>query len=164
MQVREGAVVTFGEQLRREREERGMTIETICETTKVSVKYLRSLEAGALEELPGGVFRRGIVRSYLDAVGLDEALWMQRFEKSCQQSGVKEPTPADWAVFAENVRNSRLVARRRKGLKWIIALVLLLALALAGWFHWRSELRRGMSHLRPIWRVLKSSVDNAPQR
>ena len=63
--AQEGGVAAFGEELRRAREERGFAVETICEATKVPAKHIRALEAGALGELPGGVFRRGFVRSYL---------------------------------------------------------------------------------------------------
>ena len=44
-----------------------------------------------LAELPGGVFRRGFVRSYLGALGLEEGAWMRRFEESCRESGVRDP-------------------------------------------------------------------------
>jgi cytoskeletal protein RodZ len=141
-----------------------MAVEAICEATKVSAKHIRALEAGALGELPGGVFRRGIVRSYLDALGLEQGVWLPRFEESCRQSGVREPTAAEWAIFAENVKNSRIATRRRMGLRWILAAILLAAVALGGWFGWQRASRRGTHLAIPFFRVLKSSVDNAPQR
>src|ERR1035438_4516646 len=64
-----GGATAFGEQLRRAREERGVALETICEATKVPARHYRALEAGDLQELPGGVFRRAFVRSYLGGVG-----------------------------------------------------------------------------------------------
>jgi hypothetical protein len=84
----EGAVAAFGEQLRHERESRGLAIEAIYNATKVPIRYIRALEAGSFRELPGGVFRRGFVRSYLGVLGLEESSWMQRFEESCRESGV----------------------------------------------------------------------------
>src|SRR6202522_4039672 len=84
----EGGLAAFGEQLRREREERGVAVEAICSATKVPLRHIRALEAGALRELPGGVFRRGFVRSYLSALGLEEDSWMKRFEESCRESGL----------------------------------------------------------------------------
>ncbi len=98
--TREGGVAGFGEDLRRAREDRGLAVETICEATKVPAKHIRALEAGALGELPGGVFRRGFVRSYLDAVGLEKTIWMQRFEESCRESGMRDPAEIEWATFA----------------------------------------------------------------
>src|ERR1035438_9519548 len=101
-----GGATAFGEQLRRAREERGVALETICEATKVPARHYRALEAGDLQELPGGVFRRAFVRSYLGVVGLEEGAWMKRFEESCRESGVGEPAGMEWVAFAENVKRS----------------------------------------------------------
>ena len=40
-------MVAFGEELRREREERGVALEAICTATKVPIRHIRALEAGA---------------------------------------------------------------------------------------------------------------------
>jgi cytoskeletal protein RodZ len=162
--AQEGGAAAFGEELRRAREERGVAVEAICAATKVPARHIRALEAGALGELPGGVFRRGFVRSYLGALGLEEDAWMRRFEESCRQSGVGEPAETEWAEFAENVKNSRVVPRRRMGMRWVWVGGVLAALALAGWCGWRLATHRGLIPAIPIWRVLKSSVDNAPSR
>jgi len=162
--AQEGGAAAFGEELRRAREERGVTVEAICAATKVPARHIRALEAGALGELPGGVFRRGFVRSYLGALGLEEDAWMRRFEESCRQSGVGEPAGTEWAEFAENVKNSRVVLRRRMGMRWLRVGGVLAALALAGWCGWRLATHRGLIPAIPVWRVLKSSVDNAPSR
>jgi cytoskeleton protein RodZ len=102
----EGAA--FGDQLRRERERRGVAVEAICASTKVPVRHIRSLEAGAFRDLPGGVFRRGFVRSYLGALGLEEASWMARFEESCRQSGVRDPADTNWVTFAETSKTAAM--------------------------------------------------------
>jgi cytoskeletal protein RodZ len=162
--AREGGVAAYGEELRRAREERGVALEAICEATKVPARHIRALEAGEYGELPGGVFRRGFVRSYLGALGLEEGDWMRRFEESCRESGVSEPAETKWAEFAENVKNNRVVPRRRVGMRWVGWGVVLLVLALAGWCGWRLATHRGLLPSIPISRVLKSSVDNAPSR
>src|SRR5580698_1389742 len=81
---REGGLAAFGEELRREREERGVAVEAICNATKVPMRHIRALEAGAFRELPGGVFRRGFVRSYLGVLGLEEGPWLKRFDECCR--------------------------------------------------------------------------------
>jgi cytoskeletal protein RodZ len=162
--AREGGVAAFGEELRRAREERGLAVETICEATKVPAKHIRALEAGALGELPGGVFRRGFVRSYLGALGLEEGTWMQRFEQSCRESGMRDPAEMEWATFAENIKNNRVGPRRRVGMKGIGIGLLVVALAVAGWCGWRLASHRRVLPLPMIWTYLKSWVDNGPSR
>jgi cytoskeleton protein RodZ len=160
----ESGVAAFGEQLRREREERGVAVEAICSATKVPLRHIRALEAGALRELPGGVFRRGFVRSYLSALGLEEDSWMKRFEESCRESGLGDPGETEWATFAENVRNSRGLARRRAGLRWVGWAAVLVVLGMAGWCGWRLATHKTVIPPMPIWGRIKSLVDNAPSR
>src|ERR1700748_602435 len=97
----------FCDELRHERERRKVSIEAICEQTKVASRHLLALEAGEYSALPGGVFRKGIVRSYLAALGLDEAPWIERFEASLRESGASAEGN-DWTEFAENVRRNRV--------------------------------------------------------
>jgi transcriptional regulator with XRE-family HTH domain len=61
----------FGASLRRERERRGISLDAIAETTKVSASVLAGLERGDLSRWPSGIFRRAFVRAYATAVGLD---------------------------------------------------------------------------------------------
>src|ERR1700722_11177150 len=109
----------FCDELRWERERRQVSIERICEETKVSSRHLLALEAGEYGELPGGVFRKGIVRSYLGALGLHEATWIKRFEASLRESGVAGGEEKDWTEFAENVRRNRAGAKSRTNMRWM---------------------------------------------
>ena len=52
------AMATFGENLRREREMRGVTLEEISDATKIAVRTLAALEADDFSKLPGGIFTR----------------------------------------------------------------------------------------------------------
>ncbi|HVI07979.1 MAG TPA: RodZ domain-containing protein [Candidatus Binatia bacterium] len=62
----------FGEKLRRQREQRGLELEAISSTTKISTRMLRALEDEHFDQLPGGVFNKGFVRAYARQVGLNE--------------------------------------------------------------------------------------------
>ena len=61
----------FGERLVRGREQRQRSLQEIADTTKIAIHQLRSLERGDLHRLPGGIYRRAIVRQYAAAVGLN---------------------------------------------------------------------------------------------
>ena len=48
-----------------------MTLEMIEKRTKVSIALLRTLESGGCEGWPGGIYSRGYVRAYAEAIGVD---------------------------------------------------------------------------------------------
>jgi len=62
---------SFGENLRRERDVRGVSLREIAEGTKISVRFLQALEEDRIEVLPGGIFPRAFVRQYALFLGLD---------------------------------------------------------------------------------------------
>jgi cytoskeleton protein RodZ len=64
-------MVSFGDNLRREREIRGVSLREIAQATKISVRFLQALEDGRLDALPGGMFPRAFVRQYASHLGLD---------------------------------------------------------------------------------------------
>jgi cytoskeleton protein RodZ len=126
----------FGEQLRRERETRGIALEAITDSTKISSRHLNALEQEQFDRLPGGVFNRGIVRGYARVVGLDEETWVDRFTSAYQASGMVIQDDADWVKFAENVVRQRALdnARQTMRLRWAGVFLLLLLIAGLGWF------------------------------
>src|ERR1700692_2023475 len=127
----------FCDELRWERERRQVSIETICEQTKVASRHLLALEAGEYGALPGGVFRKGIVRSYLAALNLDEVSWIERFEASLRESGALNAETEDWVEFAENVRRSRVGSESGTRVRWMGVVLMLASLVVLGWSVWR---------------------------
>jgi cytoskeleton protein RodZ len=134
----------FCDELRWERERRQVSIEKICEETKVSSRHLHALEAGEYSLLPGGVFRKGIVRSYVGALGLEEAPWIDRFEATLRESGTTAPED-DWAEFAENVRRNRGASGPETRLRWLGVGVMVVSLIALSWGVWKFAL-----HGRPF--------------
>lgn len=135
--------VSFGSELREERERQGIGLAAIAERTKVSERYLRALEDDAHEHLPGGIFNRGIVRGYCQQLDLNEDEWLQRFTTEFAAPG-SEP---DWDTFAENVRRNREstgAARRR----WWGVLLMFLALVALGWVAWHYVVKPRMVPLK----------------
>ena len=130
----------FGEDLRKERENRGIAIETITDVTKISGRHLLALEQEHFDALPGGVFNKGIMRGYARVVGLDEDTWVGRFMSAYQQSGQLKDDDVSWIEFAENVSNSRFeessLLQPDVRLRWAGVAVLLVLLSALGWFVW----------------------------
>jgi cytoskeleton protein RodZ len=65
-------VPSFGAKLKQQREQRGVTLEEISETTKIGSRFLHALENDRFDQLPGGIFNKGFIRAYAKSVGLDE--------------------------------------------------------------------------------------------
>jgi cytoskeletal protein RodZ len=71
--------MTFGARLRQARETRGVSLRHIADVTKLSVRTLEALERGKMGYLPGGIYRRSIVRSYARLIGLDPEAALHEF-------------------------------------------------------------------------------------
>jgi cytoskeleton protein RodZ len=126
----------FGEALRDERQRRSVSLEDIAQTTKVTVRSLQALESDAFDQLPGGILSKGIVRSYVRCLGLDESEWVERF---LDASGQRNPPPSndkDWAAFALNVSSTRDGRMHSTRLRWAGVVGLLLLLVGLGWVVW----------------------------
>lgn len=61
----------FGDRLRRERERRRITLDSIAANTKIGLPMLQGLERGNVSRWPSGIFRRSFIRAYAQAVGLE---------------------------------------------------------------------------------------------
>lgn len=64
-------MASFGEELKRERELRDISLKEISEATKISIRFLEGLEQNNFDVLPGGVFNRGFIRAYARFIGVD---------------------------------------------------------------------------------------------
>ena len=126
---------SFGEDLRKERVSRGIALEYITAVTKINQQHLVALEQERFRQLPGGILNKGIVRSYANAVGLDQEDWTQRFLRAYAASGEVIDDDRNWTAFASNVGKARLLRRETEEVRvrWVGA-ILLLAAVTAGAF------------------------------
>jgi cytoskeletal protein RodZ len=131
-------MANFGETLRKERESRGIALDTVVLATKISLRHLHAIEADRFDDLPGGVFNRGIVRNYARTLGLDENEWVNRYMKATRQSDNFDENDLQWTAFAENVGRARGKDLERSDIlmRWAGVLVLLLFLCGLSWFVW----------------------------
>ncbi|MGB4704827.1 MAG: RodZ domain-containing protein [Candidatus Saccharicenans sp.] len=80
---------SIGQQLKKEREARGLTLKDISLETKISLRYLEAIEDDRLEILPGGFFTRQIIKTYLTHIGLKPEEWLAKFNLPGQKSEEK---------------------------------------------------------------------------
>jgi transcriptional regulator with XRE-family HTH domain len=112
----------FGDQLKREREMRGVSLEEISAATRISTRFLEALEKEQWDRLPGGVFRRGFIRSVARYLGLDGDDLISEYELQTKDA----PKDLSSEEHLYNIpRDYRPAA---------IAIVVLLALLAGGWF------------------------------
>ena len=78
-QQRYAELASFGEELRREREIRGISLKEIADATKISKRFLEAIEKNDHRTLPAPVFTRGFVREYARYLGLNSDDMVNRY-------------------------------------------------------------------------------------
>ena len=55
------------------RRNRGISLEQIAESTKISIRSLEAIEQGDFRKLPGGIYNTSYIRQYARAIEYDES-------------------------------------------------------------------------------------------
>jgi cytoskeleton protein RodZ len=135
---------SFGDRLKKEREQKSISLDDISLSTKIGTRLLRALEEEKFDQLPGGIFNKGFVRAYARHVGLDEE---QAISDYMAALGDTQPRLAasETAPPKESVRelghapvHDAREPQQEIQIPWgLLALVLLLAaLAIATWSYY----------------------------
>ncbi|HYL69201.1 MAG TPA: RodZ domain-containing protein [Candidatus Limnocylindria bacterium] len=143
----------FGEHLKREREMRGVSLEEISAATRISTRFLEALENDHWDQLPGGVFNRGFIRSIARFLGLDE-----------------ESLVAEYALETKNRTDAGVIPdppmeMRRNWGPAIVAFGMLAAIVVGGWFiyaHYGAQIAARLHKLRPALAVSTTAPSAAP--
>jgi cytoskeletal protein RodZ len=120
---------TFGERLKRERELREVTLDEVSTATRIAPRFLEALENEQWNQLPGGVFGRGFVRSIARYLGLNEEDLLSEYDLARGENGnlaaqkpeQRIPAPPKWIPVVAV----------------IVLVVLLVVLAFGGRFAWK---------------------------
>lgn len=123
-------VAGVGQSLAAVRLEKGLTVETVAEKLKLTVRQVEALEAEDFAQLPGALFVRGFVRNYARFLGIDPQPLLAALDLE------QRPTETLTAP-SEGVRFDASPVR-----KWLLIplLVFLLFLILvAGLYAWLSQ-------------------------
>ena len=112
----EGADGSLGEQLRRAREARGVSLREISEHTRITMRHLEAIEADDYKQLPGGIFNKSFIKSYARQVGFDERRALDLYARTARERGeaidevattphrsrvyTGDPARSPWATFA----------------------------------------------------------------
>jgi cytoskeleton protein RodZ len=88
-----GRVESFGARLKKEREQRGITLDDIALSTKIGKRFLFALEEEHFEQLPGGIFSKGFVRAYARHLGIDEEQAIADYLSATTPSSLQQTSP-----------------------------------------------------------------------
>ncbi len=55
------------------RQRKGISLESIAENTKLSVRHLKAIESGDFCKLPGGIYNTNYIKQYARAIEFDES-------------------------------------------------------------------------------------------
>lgn len=131
----------IGEKLRLRREGRQLSLGDLAESTKIQRRYLQAIESGEWDETPGGVFLKGYLRTFAEAVGFDPEKAVAEFQaETGADPGMESAEAANEAARAVVERlaaDQGVTARRSAKFGWIAAAtataVVLVVVGLA-WF------------------------------
>jgi cytoskeletal protein RodZ len=84
-------VSRLGELLRGQREKKGITLDQAAADTRIREKFLKALEDGDYQSLPGAVYTKGFLRNYAEYLDLDQDELVVLFH---QERGTIAPEPA----------------------------------------------------------------------
>jgi cytoskeleton protein RodZ len=137
--------LSFGANLRRERELRGISLDEISRETKISIRFLEAIERDHYDLLPGGVFRKGFVKTYARYLGLNEEKVLQDY---ALQGGGSELEPPTEEVYS--FKKPPRVSAPSWSLKVSLGLLLLIILLVVSLWYLRHASTRNQVGQKPV--------------
>jgi transcriptional regulator with XRE-family HTH domain len=141
-------LASFGDELRREREIRGISLKEIADATKISKRFLDALERNDHHTLPAPVFTRGFVREYSRYVGLNAEEMVNRYNFAAANDDRIEKPPQVDKYPQTPVRDISPKPPRKRGIPPVYARIdrnliaaVFIAVALAGVAWWAVQHR-----------------------
>jgi transcriptional regulator with XRE-family HTH domain len=132
----------FGSRLRTQRERRGVTLESIVDSTKIKHSLLEALERGDASQWPRGLFRRAYIRDYACAIGVPTEPLVAEFVRLFPEDGspvnedmsaaAQEPMRLTFAVEPDT-RVRHLAAQAASGVVELGAIAVLGGIASIAW-------------------------------
>jgi cytoskeletal protein RodZ len=165
-------LASFGEELRREREIRGISLKEIADATKISKRFLDAIERNDHRILPAPVFTRGFVREYAKYLGLNADEMVNRYnyaaagddriEKSAHLERLVAPPPPP--VKEKPFKVSGIppwYARIDRNV--IVTAIIIIALAVLGYWAVRSKRERSAAAREEAQTVTTATTHTAPK-
>jgi hypothetical protein len=151
-------LASFGEELRREREIRGISLKEIADATKISKRFLEAIERNDHRTLPAPVFTRGFVREYARYVGLNSEEMVNRYNFAAASDDRIEKPPQVEKYPTTPVRDISPKPAPKRGIPppyarvdRNIVFMIVIAAALSAVAYWAVQYRgRGRAEAEPV--------------
>ncbi len=122
-------MISIGEELKREREFREISLREISDATKINIRMLEAIEKDNFGALPGGIFNRNFIRAYADFIGLDPELIIRKYQV---QTGTDQETNLPPALNTP-AKEGRTITKTQLIVIFVAAVSILLVLLLLVW-------------------------------
>ncbi|WP_077326258.1 helix-turn-helix domain-containing protein [Virgibacillus siamensis] len=125
----------IGERLKEAREAKGLSLDSLQETTKIQKRYLQAIELGNFHILPGKFYARAFIKEYAAAVGLDANELLEEYKDEIPRT--EDESSAQYT----QISSSRKDNNPPKGtpaifslIPTIIVILLIIGIVFAAWY------------------------------
>ncbi len=94
------------------RRNRGISLEQISASTKISVRSLQAIECGEFKKLPGGIYNTSYIRQYAKAIDFDESELLAYYDAATgtgQNPGANPSKGRDAGTFGGGLRTASIL-------------------------------------------------------
>ncbi len=119
----------LGEILKQQREIKNISLGEISQKTNISERILRALENNEFQHIPGKFYLNNFIKSYLNAIGLDEDAFFKNHRESI--NGIDDKNTTGPVIYYNKIRYSRF---KRKNFFLGILLIVIISIFVTYFF------------------------------
>lgn len=124
----------IGSRLKEAREAKGLSLESLQETTKIQKRYLEAIEEGDFHILPGTFYARAFIKEYANAVGLDSDELLEEYKDQIPQN--EEAGTAQYTQIHQSRKDSNPTKSTAviSFIPTVIVVLLIIGILFAAWY------------------------------
>lgn len=124
----------LGNRLKEARKEKGISLDDLQEMTKIQKRYLKNIEEGNYDSMPGKFYVRAFIKQYAEAVGLDPETLFEEYESDIPRTEQEEFPEQLSRVQMSNKRAAPDTVKMMNVLPRILVVAAIIAILFLLWF------------------------------
>ncbi len=126
---------SIGETLRRARESKRLSLESVSAATKINIHTLQHIESGTLEKLPGELYIKSFLRQYANFLGVDSVSLLEQYRQASSQFKKSSPnlTPQSAESSLRISIQDWLVRLRKREIKRVLVALGVFLFMIGAW-------------------------------